>query len=218
MPKPAAEIAERVQPLLGFRFSGDPVIFPFPDQAPRDLPRVIFPDPDGIWRCEIAPARLNLFWQSSGHHPPLDLSTFVEAAAQVFRSYSGSEQSRVDRLAMVVTRFARSATPAEFLSQHFLAQRWVEGSSLGNVEFNIHSTFRLAERIAANVWMRNSNAFVEEDGTRVNGVLLEQDINTLFSDDPEMNFDGDDIEVFFRSVGSAFDEFLAYYYPEGGSQ
>jgi hypothetical protein len=216
---PNIKVGSSVQKVLEARFSGDPVVLPFPDEAPREFPRLILPSPDKAWRCEIAPSRLNLFWQPAVDGAQVDLSVFLSEASSLFREYRQLLGTRVDRLALVVTRFAEVDSPTAFLVGHFLQEHWgVERSRpLENVELNTHTTFQLTDLLVVNAWTRSSSASAEVEGERRGGVVVEQDVNTVMEDGVVVDYGIEAIESFFASVGGAIDEILRHYYPEGGA-
>ena len=47
----------------GDRFDAEPTIIPFPEGIPKEVPKIILESRNQQWRCEVASARMNLFWR-----------------------------------------------------------------------------------------------------------------------------------------------------------
>ena len=47
--------------LCSDKFDGDPVVLPLPENAPREIPRIILERRDKSLKLEISPVRFNLF-------------------------------------------------------------------------------------------------------------------------------------------------------------
>jgi hypothetical protein len=218
-PDLAAEASQADSPLVSVLsewFTDDPVVLPFPPSAPRDFPRLILSAQDGVRRCEVAPGRVSIFSLAPVPANEDHVRPFLTDVTRAFQAYRDAAQTRVDRLAYVITRFAPSKHPERALAQHYLGSQWsksVEPPIL-TFELNLHQTLTL-DGFSVNVWNRNSNSLAEVAGEHVQGIVVEQDVNTVVVDG-FINYTQDDIIQFYSVVESATNQMLTQFYPEGG--
>jgi hypothetical protein len=109
------------------RFDADPTILPLAEGMPREIPRLILNSTSESWRCEIASARMNVFWRRTKTVSPAltpGLTEFFTEATTLLSEYSDFVKARVGRMAAVLTRFAPHPEPGLFLSRHFCNERW----------------------------------------------------------------------------------------------
>lgn len=198
-------------------FDADPVLLPPAEGLPREVPRIILNSTSGSWRCEIAPARLNLFWRGTKSVSPAvtpTLTEFFRDATTLLNEYADFLKTRVGRLAAVLSRYASHPSPGLFLAGHFCQERWMTTpfNRPENFELHAHKRFSMGE-FHVNSWVRNKtgHASIESDVQPI--VLVEQDINTLQEEADTRSFDGGDVVRFFSGVSSEFDVILRLYYP-----
>lgn len=214
----SAKIMRDFYPRWAELFDADPTVFPpFPGGVPGEVPRIILQSQGGMWRCEIASARVNLFWRRTTQETsPVALGAFFAQASAVLHSYQHCLGPRIGRLAAVLTRFAQHDSPALLLAHHFCRDRWREAplNRPESFELHAHKRFLLGGTFQVNSWARSKTGHLMLGDKHVSVVVFEQDINTLAEEAPTKSFSVDEIGHFWRVVTSEFDVILKLYYPK----
>ncbi|MCH7591375.1 MAG: hypothetical protein IH989_01155 [Planctomycetes bacterium] len=205
-------------PLVASLFDGEPIVLPaIPEGAPIEIPRVILDSSTHEWRCELSPARANLYWRKTDSTvKPIELTEFFEKSVEILIQYTERLASRVGRLAALVTRFAEHETPGVFLARHFCKERWDEAplNRPENFELHAHKTFCLADEFTVNSWARSKSGRLSKETDRRPVVLFEQDLNTLAEDANSRSFGEADTRRFFGNVTTELDTILHLYFPD----
>ncbi len=214
----AVKLLSGLAPRWAERFNGEPFVLPTSEGVPREIPRLILSDRENAWRCEISSGRINFYWRRTraGVASPT-LERFYSDAITLLIDYRAFQNARVGRLAAVVTRYTRMERPGLFLAKHFCHERW-HAAPLNrpeNLELHAHKRYRLAGQFDVNSWVRNKTGKESPAGGDVRDiVLVEQDINTVTEEEPQVTFDEGQIRRFFTEVVPEFDHILRLYYPE----
>lgn len=201
------------------RFDADPTVVPAVEGIPREVPRLILESKSGVWRCEIASARINLFWRKSGGDVSVPtLGEFFTDATKMLIEYWEFLGSRVGRMAGVLNRYAGHPTPGLFLASHFCQDRWLNGplARTENFELHVHKTYVLVEKFHMNSWVRSKTGRATFGQESHPIILIEQDLNTLAEEMQARAFGDEDIKRFFSVIAQEFDAILRLYYPAGG--
>jgi hypothetical protein len=199
----------------GDQFDGDPIMLPFDSGIPKDIPKVILRDKRGEWNAEIADERVSIKWRWVDlEKPESDLASVFRRSAERLEEYRIAFLPRVGRLAAVVQRFAANDAPGLTLAAAFCGEAAQAGplNRPQNFELHAHKVFAFGE-LNVNSWVRNKTAHTSGPGAAKNGILVEQDINTLAEQAASHDFRDDKIARFFSSVGEELDSILALYYP-----
>jgi hypothetical protein len=216
----SAKIIAGIVPRWASRFDGEPVVMPFPGPVPREVPRVILQDKTGSWRCEIASARINVFWRRTAPLIERGLSTsdFFAEAASLLVQYQDVQRTRVGRLAALVGRLAQQEAPGLYLARHFCRDRWLAAPLNRPGDFELHAHKRYEHSgFRVNSWFRNKTgalAPASPDGKIQGVILVEQDLNTFPEDEPQAAFSSDEVRRFCQMVIPEFDHILDLYYPK----
>ena len=198
------------------RFDGDPVVLPNAETAPREAPRVILPNAAGDWRCQLAPTRLDVFWQKiTPETAGPGLSEFFDETSTLLGEYRKYFDLRAARLAAVVTRYVPHEAPGSFLAGHFCSPRWLEAPLNRPESFELHArkVYELEKGYKINSWVRSKTGVLPAESNRPI-ILVEQDLNTLAEDAPGRAFSEDEIRAFFTAASKELDDILMLYYPE----
>jgi hypothetical protein len=200
-------------------FDGEPLILPQPpvDALPRDIPRVVLQSSKGEMRCELAAARVNMYWtRTSANTPDPDLGAFFARTTGLFSDYLRVLPTRVGRLAAVINRFAQHESPGAFLAEQFCKPelRRAPFNRPESFELHAHKKFALSGRFEVNSWVRNKTGASHFDELSSAIVLVEQDLNTLAESAAAEAFTEQDISEYFALCARNFDNILALYYPE----
>jgi hypothetical protein len=210
------------------RFDDEPVVLPLREGMPREIPRLILRSKDGVWRCEIASARINFHWRRARQAPQVPtLSELFTVGAETLADYADFIVARVGRMAAVLNRFASHSSPGRFLAQHFCHDRWLS-TALNrpeSFELHAHKRFTLTGGFVVNSWFRSKTGKISPGAEKEPGesraeegepvVLVEQDLNTLHEETSTRSYSKADIEQFFGAVADEFDTILKLYYFVG---
>jgi hypothetical protein len=193
-------------------FDGDP--HTIGDEAvglPAEVPRVLLRARSGVWHCQVAPSRIDVFWNRPDGRDTPTLSRVVDEGARVLKTYRSKVTTSVKRVAAVVTRYAGHEQGGLFLARHFCQERW-HGQPLNRPEsFELHAHKAYALKgFSVNSWFRAKTGKMTERGSESAIVLAEQDLNTL---PREREFSDDEISAFFTVCAAEFDHILGLYFP-----
>lgn len=195
------------------RFDAEPTVIPLPEGVPKEVPKIILESTNRQWRCEVASARMNLFWrrpQTAG--VGIGLPEFYQTAVPLLLQYRDFVACPIRRLAAVVNRYVVNDRPAEYLARHFCQERWL-GAPFNrpeNFELHAHKRFQLTDGIITNSWVRSKTGKLSDTNSPI--VLVEQDLNTL-AEEANRDFAEADIRRFFEGVSLEFDTILNLYFP-----
>jgi hypothetical protein len=202
---------------FGGDFPGDPVSLPIPENAPREIPRLIMKNGDGTRTLQISPARVDVVLQ-----PPIgfSLQTGDPLALDILEYLESQFHTRYGRLSLIVTRFYEVANPGIVLASHFCKARWVSSKALDRSQaFEIHAyrRYRVSDEVPqVNSWIRHKAGEHMLFGINpATGIILEQDLNTPQELETSDNYFADRRLSFFNSIGIEADAILSIYYPEG---
>ncbi len=200
-------------------FDAEPTLGLVAEGLPREVPRLVLESTSQEWRCQIASARIDLFWQK----PVTDLAeitldAFFNEAIQRLNEYREFLDTRVGRLAAVLNRYAGHPTPGPFIARYFCQERLHAGplAQLESCEVHTHQRLVLAERFKVNLWVRSKTGTLSSGQESSPIVVVEQDLNTLLEDMETQAFTSEDIKKFFLATVTQFDESLQLYYPAEG--
>jgi hypothetical protein len=211
----ASKVMRGLFPAWAGRFDGEPVILPNAEGFPREVPKLILQSKSQEWHCEIASARVNLFWRRQVNSKPIPVGEFADEAAAVLSDYIGFCQARVGRIAFIRTSYALHPDPGTFLARHFCQDRWKSAPLNRPASFELHShkQFSLRDRWVVNSWVRSKSGRVAYGDTADAAVVVEQDLNTLAEDVDSRDFHSDEIRDFLSASAIESASILDLYYP-----
>lgn len=194
------------------QFDGDPQTFG--DDAagfPPDVPRVMLTSRSGQWRCQVAPARVDVFWNRTNTGDVESLSSVLARAAAIIKTFQSRTQRAALRLATVVTRYAPNDSPGTTLAQHFCQERW-QAQPLNrpeSFELHAHKLYEL-KGFSVNSWVRAKSGHKRAGDTSSKIVLVEQDLNTP---PRAVALSDDEVSAFFAVCPPELDHILGLYFP-----
>ena len=207
--------------LEGLSLDGQIVSLPIPAEAPPQVPRLQMGTRDKSHTLEASPERFTFAWQlvSQGATPS---QRFVEIAVEAFDAYRRALPCRLGRVALHVLRFATSQEPAMALARHFCKPDWLrrdEGhkgalSRCENFELHAHKRFPLKSGMMVNSWMRCKTGQLESGGVASNGVVSDQDINTLAEEAQAKNLLNEEAAEILREMLDEAGSVVNSYFPE----
>ena len=212
-----SKVMKELYPSLATLFDGEPTILPpVPEGAPAEIPRIILESISHEWRCELSPARVNVYWRRAKSTAAcLGLGDFFAEAARILLQYAALLSPRIARLAALATRFSPHEKPGLFVARHFCKDRWDKAplNRPENFELHAHKRFTLTSGFAVNSWARSKTGKLSGDGEEKLIVLFEQDLNTLADEAPAKSFSEVEIKRFYGAVATELDSILELYYP-----
>ena len=184
--------------------------------APLEIPRIILESTSQEWRCELSPARVNVYWRrAKSTGAGVALGDFFEEAARILLRYAALLSPRIARLAALATRFSVHEKPGLFLARHFCQDRWDKAplNRPENFELHAHKRFTLTSGFTVNSWARSKTGKLSGDGDEKLIVLFEQDLNTLREEESKKEFGEVEIKKFFLASATELDSILGLYFP-----
>jgi hypothetical protein len=213
------KIANLVADLLGKYVGEAPSILPIPQDAPPEIPRIIFSSPDKKWKLNISLERTNLFYDT----PPtstdevISIDEFSSIASGFFGNYQKGLDLRVQRIAIVTERLAMRDDALDYVLGRFCNEKQItKGRPFFNTKrFEIHSLKKYNwENFSVNSWVRTKFLPIKiGDGETAPVILVINDLNTLSSDEArEAAFLADDIKAYFEKAPQHLSEILKLYF------
>ena len=160
---------------------------------------------------------------SSDTEDEIDVEPFFDACCEVFSTYIGLFNAPVGRIAGVVTKFSREATPVAALAHHFCKNEWFGGGgameAIDDFELSAAAQTKL-KAFSVNSGIRCRLGFLIKPGSAPvmqSGpprVLIEVDINT--KDEPAAShFQSEQISEFYALLPAEMDRKVAHFVPGG---
>lgn len=211
-----ARFSKKLLPAWSTRFDADPFAIPNMPGLPVEVPRLVLNSKANLWRCELATARINFYWNNpdplTQKYPANDIYTELRSLVSDFLA---AFEPRVARLAAVVHRISANDSPGRTLATHFCAEQWHKApfNRPENFELHAHKRYALGSGTKVNSWVRNKTAFATRGPTTNPVILVEQDLNTLAEDAQNAAFTTQQVSAFFEAAPTEFDSILKLYYP-----
>lgn len=211
-----AALFRELIPRWSRRFEAEPEVTAHPS-SPQ--PRVLLRSATGMWRCEIAADRTDLYWiRPEPDAPAPSLADFGAIAAGLLGQYAEATGSRIGRMAALVSRVARHRAPALYLLGH-LGHPQLTATAYDGIEaFDLSTRRRLALGgrflVNASMWSRTT----DEPGVGAAAVVLvDQDLNTLADRAAAERFTTADLCEFFAIAARDHDATLVACFPPPAS-
>ncbi|MCI0564321.1 MAG: hypothetical protein MN733_38095 [Nitrososphaera sp.] len=198
-------------------FDGQVTTLPLPPNAPGDIPRIILVSSDGTKTLEAGPQRISVSFQAKhGQFETVDYQ--IKLMLQAHAAYEKVLRCRISRLAINLSRFLAVADPAMVIAHHFCREELLERtddykgalSRTETMELHAHKRFEIREGLPVNSWVRVKT--VREGQERGDGVLIEQDINTLAERSNTSDFSRDQISEIVREMFAESSAIMELYF------
>ena len=152
----------------------------------------------------MAPSRIDSFLQAVEGKPLPDLQAIVEECVAPQLIYAKDTQASVGRTALIVQRYCQTADPAKLLIERFCNKESADGPLRRSSSFELHNHKVYLpdyEEVVyeINSWMRCKSA-KQENGEPV--LIVEQDLNTLVTENEQGKFTLTDLGRFFRMAST----------------
>ncbi len=194
-------------------FNGDTVSVPIPEDAPKEIPRIILNSADGKFKLEIAQNRVNFFRYRKDDDAEIDTSRILDISSRVLKEYKDCTHSVVGRLALVVVRSSENKNPGFALTCHFCKDKWTAKlfNRPDNFEIHSHRHYTLHE-FNLNSWVRCMTGLLAENNEPI--ILVMQDINTLAEELKQRDFSIEQLKSFLKIAHKEQGQILREYFPK----
>jgi hypothetical protein len=211
----SAKYLKKIYQNFSDTFDGEPTVFPLPEGAPPEIPRIIVTTKDNGKKLEISPIKITYFQNITSEDDIVDFECFM-TATNFIKEIVNSNGVKCNRLAGVVSRYVRNEEAGRMIASHFCKESFMEGPFNRPNEFHIysHKSYNFLDQYDVNSWVRVRNGLVTMNNKKDKSIIVEQDINTLVETSHETDFSGDEIDFFFSNIGSEFDKILYLYFPK----
>ncbi|MFH1360664.1 MAG: hypothetical protein ABIJ41_06460 [Candidatus Omnitrophota bacterium] len=199
--------------------NGNPVLLPLPEDAPKEIPRIILSSGDGKLKLEIANSRVNFFRFRKESDTEIDFPSFLELNLSIVKDYIECTSAKIGRIALVIRRFVETEDPGKILAKHFCKEKFcMEDSKLScfnrpeNFEIHSHKKYPLPKsKTIVNSWVRCKSGLLKNIKQPI--VFVEQDFNTLAEDQDKLDYDAERIAAFYMESFNEQAEILKKYFP-----
>jgi hypothetical protein len=193
-------------------FDGPPTVFPFGNEVPAQVPRIVLTSMDGQRKFQASSERADVLF---GEDPlGIDTEAACRFALEAIDKYLEITRAIVGRLTFNEKLLARSESPAKELAVHFCKERWLAGplNRPANFELHAHKEYRLADRWNVNSWIRCKTAQLVATGDPI--ITIEQDLNTLATESESNEFGLKDVREFVSASRPEMAAILRQYFPK----
>ncbi len=203
------------------RLNGTTTAIPLPPNAPIEIPRVTMEGNSNGYKITASQVRLDVSWSALNPQGPIELPAFFQWTNDVFSTYKQTMGCRVVRLAGVVHKFmplSSSEDAAQQLTEHFCPERCSRDPFDRAKEFELHELKQLnMSGFTVNCWVRFKTPTLTihspNGQSKMTGVFIELDINTLVEDMPSSNYSAGDIGKFYSMLPGYCEQLLGRFFP-----
>jgi len=195
---------------------GDPTVLPIPEDAPREIPRIILKKKDNSMKLELSPLRFNLFRIRIGDEDEISANEFLSTANKLLSEMIENIGCEIVRMAIVFERFCPHEESSSAIAAHFCKSGFMSEPFDRSSEFELHSLkkYNFLESFEVNSWVRiKSGRLQSGQGTHRPVIVAQQDINTLAELMDTTIYTNEDISKFFNNILTEFDKILELYFP-----
>jgi len=215
------KLANLVVSIMGEYVGEEPSILPIPQNAPLEVPRVLFGSADNEWSLNISLQRTNLFYtvDPASGKARISEEEFSSVAAIFFGKYQKELSLRVQRLAFVTERFWIGENALTYILERFCNNcQMGENRPFHEAKrFEIHSLKNyLWETFNINSWVRMKFLPIKAgDHETAPGILVVNDLNTLsLNEAPDENFSDAQIGEYFNKIPVELKQILNLYFQD----
>ncbi len=212
-----ARILKMVLDHCSHQFDGDPTVLPLPDDAPKEIPRIVLERKDKSMKLEITPVRLNLFRTKTQDEDKILPKRFLGTQPELLRKLTEDMGADCVRMAVVLERFCLKKEPAKDIAIHFSKEGLTKEPFDRPSAFELHSLkkYTFLDSFEVNSWVRiKSGKAQPEKGVFRPAIIAHQDINTLAELMDKKIYSSYDMSNFFSNIFEEFENILKLYFPE----
>jgi hypothetical protein len=213
------KLANLVVSIIGEYVGEEPSILPIPQNAPPEVPRILFGSAHDEWSLNISLQRTNLFYtvDPASAKNRISEEDFSLVADTFFGKYQKELSLRVQRLALVTERSSIGDNALTYMLERFCNTRQMgKGRPFHESKrFEIHSLKNyLWEGFHINSWVRMKFLPIRSgDQETAPGILVINDLNTLsLNEAPNENFSGSQMGGYFKKIPRELKQILNLYF------
>jgi hypothetical protein len=187
---------------VGARFDGAPGIFPFPNDAPAEIPRMILKSTDDQWGIDVALSRINYRWTQIREEQQVQAGMFRDSFLEFVELLFEMQPLIIGRMAFLLNRYAFTDNAPSIISRAFLNEPTTStiGSATEGIELHVHQKLTVLG-VETNEWTRFKAGFLTLPNTTAKKIILiEHDINTLAEIAPSKKFTFEDVRGFTENA------------------
>ncbi len=178
-------LARELSGIKSITLKGEPTVFPLPESAPTDLPRIILNNQDESYTLNVAPARTDLFYKSKDFDeqgiPKIKLQDvepqIIDGMIEISSSLRSKFSSRIHRAAIVMNYLVKlKQSSIEFLSNNFLKKNVIDNPY--DIQLNFGNK-KAIDGIKINEWVRFHTLRSKKNPEDDTAFMLILDINSL---------------------------------------
>lgn len=161
--------------------SGEPVMLPVPVDAPGEIPRLRLNEAEGNWACQVAPKRLDFFFECSLEQMERDEPTDVmeihfKLTTDVWNQLQDQFRAKAHRIGLITRVGAEVSRASSLLRETFLRTASFDSSH----KLEVHALHKLKmKEYDVNRWVRLRASQGQSDGNDSSKLFIDTDINTL---------------------------------------
>lgn len=186
---------------------GNPLIIPIPDDAPADIPRIILKSKNEDYSVNIAPQRVDFFYNEKGSEPKtyktfsMEMLETIRILENVLRQ---NFAANVNRIGLMVDVGLEQGDAIKYILKYF-SKTFIHKKGLQEVQIHTLNNETI-NGFNVNNWIR---IFAQERDENRTKVLIRNDINTLVDD--KKTYTDKEINGFFSSALEAVTENIKNY-------
>ena len=198
-------------------FDGQVTTLPLPPGTPGDIPRITLSSSDGTKSLEAGPERISVLFRAK-HGEIETVNNQIKLTLRSRAAYEKMLRCRISRLAINLSHFFAVPDPAMVIARQFCKNELLERSDdfkgalsrTETMELHAHKRFEIREGLPVNSWVRVKS--IRQEQQQGNGILVEQDINTLAERDNTANFSEAEMDVIFHEMFSESESIMELYF------
>ncbi|WP_353930780.1 hypothetical protein WJM97_21330 [Okeanomitos corallinicola TIOX110] len=197
-------------------YDGDVQTTPSSDQIqiPPDFPKVILQSKDQSLRLEIAPLRITSQWAKL-EQQETELQNIISQSLEVLEHYIHNLEVKVGRLGLVLIRIHQSENPSQLIIER-LCKPELQNTifkNTKNLDFRNHQRIIL-DNCDVNSVMTCKTGLMKINDIESQGVIVEQDLNTLAEEMEQRSFKIEDLKKYFQLAAEEAELNLKIHFPE----
>ena len=214
-------LANFIVEIMGRYVGEEPSILPIPQDAPREIPRILFKSADSKWRLDVSLARTNLVYMvdPTSANERMSEEEFSSVASNFFGNYQEEFSLVVQRLAFVTERAWIGNNALNYVQERFCKESQIgeSGPFHDAKRFEIHCLKKYSwEGFNINSWVRTKFLPIKSgENETAPAVLVINDLNTLSKNKAQDEwFSRDQIETYFTNIPTELGNILRFYFDE----
>ncbi len=185
-------------------FDGDIISVPIPDDAPKEIPRIVLSDSAKTYRFEIAESRADFrIFSRVNHEIEFNLDKYLSFYYKLIDKYLKTTSANIGRIGIVLNNIMEKENPANFMVKYFINDRFLKDNNFQNLnEFQLNFSKKISlNGVNANHWIKCKNIeAIGKNKKSLDFILVVQDINTPAEELEQKNYSINEIKEFVKQV------------------